>query len=168
MEYRSELEILGLPLVHVAVGGLARRGYRRGVATGWIAVGDIAIGVVFSCGGVAAGGISLGGVSLGGLAVGGLACGLTALGGLAIGLLALGGAAFAWYAAVGGLAVAHDYALGGAAFGKTGNSPLAALLQREPPPQAPFRASDALWLIGVLAVLLIVARLIHERARGSD
>jgi hypothetical protein len=55
MEYRSRVSFLGLPVIHVAVGGAVAGVYRRGVATGWIAVGDVAFGVLFSCGGVAVG-----------------------------------------------------------------------------------------------------------------
>ncbi len=112
VEYRSNLSVLGLPLIHVATGAIAGGIYRRRVAMGWIAVGDAALGIFFSCGGVALGSISVGGASLGVLSLGGLASGAAAVGGLAAGVLALGGAACVWYTAIGGLAVAHDYEAG--------------------------------------------------------
>jgi len=163
MEYRSPVSFLGLPLIHVATGGVADGQYRRGVAVGWIAAGDIAIGVLVSCGGVAVGGVGIGGASLGLLSVGGLAVGLTALGGLAVGLFALGGAAFAWYLAVGGLAVAHDFAVGGIAMAKEVLSALSPELQsRYPHPQAPFRVGDAMWLLAIVVVFLILARRVQQ------
>lgn len=86
MEYKSDAALFGLPLVHVFIGASSDSGYRRGVATGWIAIGDVAVGVV------ALGGGALGVVAIGGAAfawhaaIGGLAIAHEfALGGLAIG-----------------------------------------------------------------------------------
>ena len=90
-EYRSQTEILGIPLVHFTRGPNPRTGAPQ-VARGIIAIGDISIGV-----------FSLGGISLGGLA----------LGGLSVGVIALGGLAVALYFAAGGMAIAGSYALGG-------------------------------------------------------
>ncbi len=45
MTMKSSIQLLGLPLVHVATGQLVDGRYRRGVARGWIAVGDVAFGV---------------------------------------------------------------------------------------------------------------------------
>ena len=164
MEYRSSATFLGLPLVHVATGGLVDGRYKRGVATAWFAVGDIAIGVLIACGGVALGGISLGGAAIGLLPIGGLALGLLAVGGLALGFLAVGGGAFAWHAAIGGLAVARDYAIGGVASARhviappsSGSLPLRSI------PHAPFQWSDALLLIVIVGVVLIVALSIQAR-----
>jgi len=166
VEYRSNRIVLGLPLIRVATGTTAGGVYRRRVATGWVAVGDVAVGLLFSCGGVAFGGISVGGVSLGVLSLGGLAFGAAAFGGLAVGVLALGGAAFAWYAALGGLAVAHDYAVGGAAFAQHVVGPLSHDLRAKYPlPRPQFRASDTLWLIGIVVALLVVARLVQVRRK---
>src|SRR5581483_2731394 len=117
MEYRSKASFLGLPLVHVATGGHSASRYRRGVASAWFAIGDIAMGVVFACGGIAIGDMSVGGVVIGILPFGGIALGLLAIGGLAFGIMALGGAAFASYAAVGGLALARNDAMGGCCIG---------------------------------------------------
>ena len=166
MEYRSSASLLGLPLVHVATGGLVNGQYRRGVAMGWIAIGDIALGVLLACGGIAFGAISLGGAALGLLPVGGVALGVFAIGGLGLGVVAVGGAALAWYAAIGGLAIAHDYAIGGLALAHTviGASssksvPLSSI------PHAPFRWTDALLLIVLLAALLIVVRAVQSRRK---
>jgi len=104
-EYRSRIEFLGLPLIHVAQGVDPETGRLR-VAKGVVAIGNIALGVL-AVGGLAFGGLSLGGLSLGLIAIGGVALGGASFGGLAVGLfLALGGAAIAGQYAIGGLAIA--------------------------------------------------------------
>ena len=104
-EYRSETQIAGWPLVHIAQGIDPATGRLR-VARGIIAIGNVALGV-FAVGGLAVGVVSLGGISLGLLALGGVALGGVAAGGLAVATtLALGGAAFSLKYAIGGLAVA--------------------------------------------------------------
>ncbi len=120
-EHRSRAEFLGLPLVHVSVGSPARVGRR--VALGWLALGDVAVSPFLAVGGVAMGGVALGGLAVGVFPIGGLAVGLVAFGGAAIGGLAFGGVALgyvasgglalAWWAAYGGRAAAHHFALGG-------------------------------------------------------
>jgi len=161
MEYRSNARLLGLPLVHVAIGGSGPS--RRGVATGWIAIGDVAIGVLFAFGGVAFGSVSLGGFAFGLVPLGGLALGLLALGGVAVGVVACGGAAVAVHLAVGGVAIARDYAIGGLAIARNvvgsngGHPPFSAI------PHPAFRASDALLLAAFVALLLSIARSVHER-----
>jgi hypothetical protein len=104
-EYKSSLELFGLPLVHIAQGYDQATGRPR-VAKGIIAIGNIAIGV-FALGGMAMGGVTFGGLSLGVLALGGLAAGGLAIGGLAIGILfAAGGVGLSMLYAVGGIALA--------------------------------------------------------------
>lgn len=125
MEYRSKAEFLGLPLVHVCLAEPSGQGWSRRHARGWIAVGDTAWGVLFAAGGGAIGLVAVGGGAIGVLAIGGGALGLVSLGGMAIGGLALGGcavghwaiggAAFGLQAALGGLAVAKEFAIGGSA-----------------------------------------------------
>jgi len=111
-EYKSETQILGLPLIHIAFG-VDPQTLRPRVAKGIIAIGNIAFGLLFSLGGLAMGGISIGGLSAGMAAFGGLALGGIALGGAAVGLFgALGGLAVSGFYAVGGLALAPHY-LGG-------------------------------------------------------
>jgi RNA polymerase sigma factor (sigma-70 family) len=119
-EYKSRLELLGWPLVHIRVGGGAAAQPRAIKA--WFAAGDIAVGVVFAFGGVAIAPLSVGGCAIGFLpfggfalgpvALGGFALGVWSFGGLAIGWQSYGGFALAWNAAMGGFAVAHDFALG--------------------------------------------------------
>ena len=164
MQYTSRTRVLGLPLVHVAIGGTD--GATRGIARGWIAVGDIAFGVLFALGGVAVGGVSVGGASLGVLSVAGAAFGVWALGGLAVGVFALGGAAFAWWAADGGLAVATEFARGGEASARHVNDVEAS---RYFEGSSFFRVSawlarHALWLV-LLPMLLPVFQRLQQRRR---
>jgi hypothetical protein len=108
-EYKSEAELFGWPLIHIAQGIDPETGMPR-VARGVIAIGNIAIGGL-AIGGLAAGGIALGGLGLGVFALGGLSIGiLAAAGGLAIGgALAIGGGALSLMYAIGGLALAPHY-----------------------------------------------------------
>lgn len=108
-EYKSEAELFGWPLVHIAQGIDPETGMPR-IAKGVIAIGNIAIGGL-AIGGLAAGGIALGGLGVGVLALGGLSIGiLAAAGGLAIGgAFAIGGAALSLMYAIGGLALAPHY-----------------------------------------------------------
>jgi RNA polymerase sigma factor (sigma-70 family) len=126
-EYRSELCLLGLPLVHIRLRG----GLERGPVKAWIAAGDSAIGVIFAFGALAIAPISFGGFSAGLLTLGGFALGLVpfgafslgpwAVGMMAVGLQAFGGCAIGWLAAHGGVAVAHDFATGTIAFAQHAN-----------------------------------------------
>jgi hypothetical protein len=138
-EYRSRFVPCGLPFVHVRIGGgLVAEGQP---VKAWIAVGDCAIGLLFSFGGIAIAPISIGGLAIGLLPFGGCALGLLALGGtslavwsfggLAIGWEAFGGCAVAWKAAVGGMAVARDYALGGIAQAGQANNEIATAFARD-------------------------------------
>ena len=164
MEYRSGATLLGLPLVHIAMSSVVDGRFRRGVATGWIAIGDVAFGILFASGGIAIGGISLGGVAVGVLSIGGLAVGALALGGVARGIVAIGGAAVAWYAAIGGLAVASHYAAGGVAIAPQLIAPIAANVPSFAQiPHAPFRWTDAVWLALIAWVLLRVASAVQAR-----
>ncbi|HVW22066.1 MAG TPA: RNA polymerase sigma factor [Opitutaceae bacterium] len=119
-EYRSAAAFLGLPLVHVR---FCRRGAgRRRPVRAWIALGDIALGGLVAFGGVAVapfalgmlgvGLVSWGCVGVGLCAIGGLAFGAGACGGIAVGWDAAGAISLAWHAALGGWALAHDYAQG--------------------------------------------------------
>jgi hypothetical protein len=108
-EYKSEAELFGWPLVHIAQGIDPETGMPR-VAKGIIAIGNIAIGGL-AIGGLAAGGIVLGGLGFGVFALGGLSIGiLAAAGGLAVGgAFAIGGAALSLMYAMGGLALAPHF-----------------------------------------------------------
>lgn len=122
MHYKSSTSLLGLPLVHVAIGPPEGSREVRGIAKGWIAIGDISFGIVLAVGGLAVGGMSLGGLSVGVVALAGLSLGVWSVGGLAIGAFAVGGGAIAAWAANGGLALATEYALGGLAIGAEANT----------------------------------------------
>ena len=172
MHYKSTVTLLGLPLLHIAVGGGPGTS-PRGIARGWVAVGDISFGIVLSVGGVALGaGLTLGGVGVGLICVSGLSIGLLlALGGLAIGYVACGGAAIALKAAFGGLAIARDYALGGAAFARHANDAAARKMFDEQwlLAFAQFVLQHSQWLIvlAVVPALLALYRHIKSRSQGS-
>ena len=102
-EYRSQLEVLGWPLIHVAQGIDPETGRPR-IARGVIAIGNIAVGLV-----------AIGGLAMGGFVMGGLGLGLCVFTGVAVGGVALGGLALALYLAVGGLALSLMYGIGGIA-----------------------------------------------------
>jgi RNA polymerase sigma factor (sigma-70 family) len=122
-EYRSKLVLFGLPFVHVRV----RHGLMAPVVPvkAWIASGDFAVGLLFASGNLAIAPVSMGSTAIGIFSFGGCAIGLISLGGLSLGVwcfgvLALGwqvygACAIAWYAADGGLAIAHHFAVGGLA-----------------------------------------------------
>ena len=107
-EYKSEAELFGLPLIHIARGVDPKTGAPR-IAKGILAIGNIAIGL-FALGGLAVGGITIGGASIGVFALGGLALGGVTLGGVSIGaLIAFGGLAISAAYAMGGLALAPHF-----------------------------------------------------------
>jgi RNA polymerase sigma factor (sigma-70 family) len=123
-EYRSRCTLLGLPLIHIRMQQTGDAGQTL-PAVGWIALGNIACGGLFAFGGLALAPVCLGGGAVGLLAMGGAglgvfsfagaAFGVWAVGGVAAGYLASGGVALGWLGACGGVAVAHDFAVGGAA-----------------------------------------------------
>jgi hypothetical protein len=102
-EYRSQQQILGWPLVHVATGINPETGLPR-VARGVIAIGNFAVGLV-----------AVGGFAAGGLVVSGIGLGLFALGGIVAGAVAAGGVALGLFFAIGGVAISAVWAVGGAA-----------------------------------------------------
>ena len=109
-EYKSETQLFGMPLIHIAQG-FDPETRRLRVAKGVIAVGSIAVGLI-SIGGFSAGLVSVGGFALGGLALGGISIGGIAGGGIALGaLLAAGGIAVSFLYAIGGLTLAR-YTIG--------------------------------------------------------
>jgi hypothetical protein len=139
-EYRSRLGLFGLPLVHVRIGD--RFDVLRGPVKAWIAIGsNHAVGVLFASGVIAVAPVSLGGIAIGLLPFGALAFGVLAIGagsvgvwafgGLAIGWQAYGGCAIAWNAAVGGVTVAREFALGGIAHASQANNDVAGQFIRQ-------------------------------------
>lgn len=97
-EYKSKINILGMPLVHVVNG--------RGIAKGIFAVGPIAIGM-FALGILPIGIISFGVIAIGLLG----SLGATALSPI----FSLGGIAVSYYLSFGGIAIAKNFAFGGLA-----------------------------------------------------
>ena len=167
MHYKSSKTLLGLPLVHVAIGSPEGSRAGRGIAKGWIAVGDISFGVVFSIGGLAVGGLSVGGLSVGVLALAGLSLGIWSVGGLAIGVFAVGGGAVAAWAANGGLAIASEYAIGGLAIGPNANTDAARTYFEASKffNVAMLAARHSRWLL-LLAVIAPIIAVFTKRRRG--
>jgi hypothetical protein len=102
-EYKSQIEVLGWPLIHITGGINPRTGLPR-VARGIVAIGNFAIGL-----------IAVGGFALGVFTIAGIGLGLLVLAGIAVGGVAFGGIALGLYLAVGGLAISYGYAFGGLA-----------------------------------------------------
>ena len=136
--------MFGLPLVHIRIGD--RFGLLKKPVTAWIAVANSAVGGLFAFGGMAIAPLSIGGLSIGLLSFGGLAIGIFALGAIvlgvwtlfgglvvgwqavgwqAVGWQAVGCFAFAWKAAAGDFALAHDFALGRIAHAAQANNDIA-------------------------------------------
>ncbi len=119
--------------MHVRIGD--RFDILRKPVTAWIAVGNYAIGGLFAFGAVACAPLCIGGITIGLMPFGGLALGIMPLGGIALGAMAfggvvigwqaIGGCAIAWKAAVGSIAIAHDFAVGGLACAAQANNDLA-------------------------------------------
>lgn len=162
-EFRSATTLLGWPLVHVRYGVPP---VDAPPVRGWFAVGDRAIGLVFAMGQFSCGLVSVGVVAVGGLCVGGVALGVVPMATVAVGGLVLGGAAFGgltiggfsagWSGAVGGLAIARDYAAGGFAIATHANDAVAQQwLAAWLPPWLFFT------LLALIAVLSIVPTLVY-------
>lgn len=120
-EYRSNGTFLGLPLVHIKIGGNENVPVRA-----WIAAGNFALSPFFAFGGLAVAPFAIGGCGIGLAAWGGMVFGILGVGGFAIagwtvagmglGWETCGGMAIAWKAAWGGIAVAHEMASGALSF----------------------------------------------------
>ena len=122
-EYRSRLQLLGLPLIHLRTGGW-QNGKAQKPVKAWIAFTDgVAFGVVFAYGSVAVAPVSIGACAAGFFSYGAMAVGILAVGGFAFGIWAFGAMAFGWQASAacaiawnlasgGQYAIAHQYALG--------------------------------------------------------
>jgi hypothetical protein len=133
-EYRSQLQLLGLPFIHLRFGN--DFSWNKEPVKAWIAAGDRAFGLLFAFGGIAVAPVCCGGFAVGLICWGGFAAGLFALGGFGVGWWAVGGMAFGWKAfagcavawrgAMGAVAVAHDYANGGFAYAAHANDKVAA------------------------------------------
>ena len=175
-EYRTQSEWLGLPLVHIRVGG----GFAQKPVKAWIAVGRSAVGGLFAFGGIAIapfsiGGFAIGLLSLGGFAVGlipvaGLGLGVWCFGGLAFGWQAYGGCALAWNAAAGGVAIARDFAIGGFAHAAQANNQIANDFIQSLPwfRGAEIAARYIVWLQLLWVIPLLFWRRTIRRARSQE
>lgn len=136
-EYRSRIELLGLPFIHVRFGCPSRAGWKRPAVKAWIAVSDaFAFGVLFayasvaiapvSIGACAVGLLAYGAMGVGGVGIGGFAFGIWGFGAFAVGWQAFADTAVAWNTASGGrYAVAHDFAAAATASAIHANDALA-------------------------------------------
>jgi hypothetical protein len=172
-EYRSKFVLFGLPLIHIRLSG--------GLTTpvipvkAWIASGDCAVGLLFASGNFAIAPVSIGASAVGLLSFGGCAAGLISLGGLSVGFWAFGVLAFgwqvfgacaiAWTAANGGIAIAHNFAVGGIAYALEANNHAAGsyfqhdLLFHQPRRLLLYLAwLNLLWVLPMLAHWRFVAR----------
>lgn len=94
-EYRSSVQLLGVPLVH-AKFAMAEENEKP--AFGWIALGHKAYGLLFAWGGVATAPISVGIVSFGIVTAGAVGFGVLGIGTVGVGLLAIGAGAIGYKA----------------------------------------------------------------------
>ncbi len=164
-EYRSRWSLLGLPLLHVRVGD--RFDHMRPPVTAWIAIGSShAVGVIFAAGGIAVAPICFGGVGIGIVSYAAIALGIFSAGPIALGVWGYGalvvgwqvccGCGLAWNAATGGLAIAHDFAVGGIAHAAQANTEIARQFIQH---ASFFRFSEwvsryHLWMIWIVPVIL--------------
>jgi len=157
VRFESKWKFFGLPCFAFAWSGFEPAAGRMRAARGWIAVGDVAVSPLFALGGFAMAPIALGGATIGilSLSLWGAALGVLAFGSVAAGWWAIGIAAVGWKAAFGpGVALAHDYAVGGWARAAEVNTPAAKLWFKEQwfADGMIFFASHAHWLIAALAL----------------
>jgi RNA polymerase sigma factor (sigma-70 family) len=181
-EYRSRFSLFGLPAVHICIGD--RFDALKKPVTAWFAVGNFALGGLFAFGGVAVAPISIGlcavgllpfgAIALGLLVVGGFGVGVWSFGVMAVGWQAFGCCAVAWNAASGGVALAHDFALGGIAHAAQFNNAIAGQVIG---PNLFFRFSQSivryviwlnlLWVVPVALQSRVVARARRRREQGN-
>jgi hypothetical protein len=166
LEYRSKATFLGLPLVHVRLGGAGTG--RRGPVLAWIAVGNFAVGALFAFGGIAAAPVCFGGFALGAVAYGGFGFGIWVMGGFVIGCWAVGGCCTALLGSAGGLAMAGQFAQGGIALAPHANDAAARAYFSS---HVFFRGAFSLattWLWPTLIVAMIPSVILALRARFKN
>ncbi len=180
-EYRSKLVLLGLPFIHVRVSG----GLTVPVVpvTAWIASGDYAVGLLFAFGNLAIAPVSIGALAIGLSSFGGCAVGLLSLGGFSLGIWSFGalafgwqvfgGCAIAWNAANGGIAIAHNFAVGSIAHALEANNDAAhsylqtnLFFQHARLPLRYLAWLNLLWVIPMFARWRVVARSRRRRDLG--
>ena len=148
-EYRSRLSLFGLPLVHVRIGD--RFGVLRGPVKAWIAIGLLPFGAI----------------ALGLFPLGAISLGVWADVGLAVGWQVFCGCGVAWNAAMGGMAFAHDFALGGIVHAAQANTEIARQFIRQ---NLFFRcakivSNHSIWLTLAWVIPLALKSRIVARAR---
>ena len=166
-EYRSKFTLLGLPFIHIRVSGSLAVPVVPVKA--WIASGDCAMGLLFASGSFALapvcigasaiGLVSFGGCAVGLISLGGLSLGVWAFGALTVGWQAFGACALAWNGAQAGIALAHDFAVGGIARAMQANNAVAHVhFQQNPFFGAPRQLLRTLAWLNLLWVLPLLAR----------
>jgi RNA polymerase sigma factor (sigma-70 family) len=178
-EYRSRRSLFGLPFIHIRIGD--RFDLIRPPVKAWIAIGSsYAIGVIFASGGVAVAPICFGGIGIGIVSYAVVALGIVtaapfsvgiwAFGALAIGWQVCCGCGIAWNAAVGGVVIAHNFAIGGIVHALEANTEAA----RQFIDQAPFFQFSQivsryyLWMIWIVPILLQSWIVKRARARREQ
>ena len=163
----SKARFLGLPLYCYSSSWLDMGRHQSSAARAWIAIGDVAISPLLAIGGLAIAPVAFGGLSVGVISVGGAAIGLLAIGSIAAGWYAFGPLAVAWKAAAGGVAIAHDFAVGGLARAVEANTAAAAdwfRAQWFTPVVGFFVGRVAIWLI-VLSIVVPLGLVAHRAWR---
>lgn len=164
--WQTRARLGGIPLIAFASGGLDVTARQR-TAVAWIAVGDTAISPLFAAGGLAVAPIAVGGAAVGIIAIAPLALGVWALGCLAAGWIAAGPVAVGWHGAWGGVAIARDFALGGAVSAHEANTAAALAWARAEWWLGPFGflLRQAWWVL-VLTIVIPLAGM-ARRARKA-
>jgi RNA polymerase sigma factor (sigma-70 family) len=178
-EYRSRWSLFGLPLLHVRLGD--RFDVLRGPVKAWIAIGSShAVGVIFASGGIAVAPVSFGGIAIGLLPFGAIGIGLVSLGAISLGVWSFGalavgwqadaGCGIAWNAAMGGVAFAHDFAVGGIVHAAQANTEIATQFFRQNWffRCAQFVGNYYLWLIPLVLQSLVFTRARRRRQQGNS
>jgi hypothetical protein len=167
-EYRSRLNLFGVPLVHARFSSPDEG---APPVFGWFAGGDRAYGLLVAWGGLAVAPVSVGAVAIGLFAVGSLSVGVISLGTVSVGLiglgcLAVGVKAFAWLSALGwstaaggGFAIARIAAVGPVAFAQHANDPVARQILADP-----HAAQSQMIIFSVTTVLSILPIAYYARA----
>jgi RNA polymerase sigma factor (sigma-70 family) len=181
-EFRSRASLFGLPLLHIRLGD--RFDVLRGPVKAWIAIGSShAVGVIFASGGIAVAPLSFGGIAIGLLPFGAIGLGLVSMGAISLGVWSFGGLAIgwqadsgvglAWNAAFGGLAFAHDFALGGIAHAAQANTEIARQFFQQSWffRSGKFISDHGLWMVFVIPLILqgrIAARARRRREQAGS
>ncbi|MEL6199536.1 MAG: sigma-70 family RNA polymerase sigma factor [Pseudomonadota bacterium] len=166
-EYESRIKIAGIPLFHFRLSS-AEPGDKPVVA--WLAGGETAYGLLFAWGGfavapVAVGIYSVGLVSIGAVGVGALGLGTVGLGVISFGVAAVGYKAYASISSLGwesafsaGVSMAREGAIGPVAFANAVNNERAAEIV-----DLAIFGQTYLWVLGLIAVLVIVPSVWYSR-----